>query len=264
MQINIKEVYFMKKSLAKSLALLMMFSFGFSSNVLAASPEEAILKENERASEIEMLIDSCGLEVLSDEELSDLNLDQESIEVLPESMSVKEIEAYIIEKKKQLEKEIEIVTETEIYLDDIDNEDNNSHRLNSSLKSSPETGTNIVTSTYSQLDTTTFNADFRFKSYCAATVQYDYVQYPLDPPEISNEKFISWDNGDVYEVYSDGSYKLLSVDSSKVTKENDKRLAHAYKFTYGMYVTIPIGGNNVTVKLGEGKLDGTSYYNLSI
>lgn len=52
----------MKKNFLKSLALLMMFSFGFSSNVLAASPEETILKNNESVSEFKMLGNNINVE----------------------------------------------------------------------------------------------------------------------------------------------------------------------------------------------------------
>lgn len=208
------------------------------------------------------LLEKYNIKVLSSEEVSSLHLVKGTGPELPSSMSMEELEQYIIEQQKQSNVVIKNEATVPIKID----------KNTNSFKSDPLTTNALASPTQTIISTKTFSysstplTDLTIRTSATGAYQYDYTDWGFGPPEISNVRFLSCDNGSVIQTSGAGYNRLSSVTSSTCKIYNSTTLKHDYSYIADMYTCIGVPNTPVSVwvKISSRTVTGTSYYYLSV
>ncbi|GAA0182037.1 hypothetical protein SH2C18_44830 [Clostridium sediminicola] len=259
------------KFLKKIIAVIVIFTIIMPTSVFASEnmKSEFSTKSSTKKKELVELLNKYDLEALSPEKVKELNLDKSNVPILQSSMSIDEIEKYIIKHKKQINVEPEREVNIPIDIDDDKSLLNNVLGMSSLSMdglvtrrlSSGYSGTKIETKTLS--DITNLKQDLTIKKSVAVTYKYDWVQYPGEGATISNLEIISHDQGSIEELTLGGANRLTKVNSSTCSKVSNTRIKHDYNLTYKGYMGIGVGPATIYIPLDSNTITGTTYYNLT-
>lgn len=244
--------------LKKILILMLVISLFIPGSVFAAEGNKVakpknIENQNYSYSEILELLGKYNLNFLNEEEVKLLELDTADIDLFTESVSLEEIELYIIEQQNILKNGIKEEFNVFVEIGDQLSLDMESNFLTSNYKETKYV--NVIKSRVSTPVT-----DMTIRSQVPATYQYDYVKYPDGPPEITNKKWTSTGKGEILQTSDPGYNRFTDVVYNTNTIIDDITIENHFKINYDFYIGIPLGSGLGYIKMGSNWYESLGFY----
>lgn len=194
---------------------------------------QRITKENQQEA-VKMLAEKYGLEILSQDEVKSLGLNQSKGSDLSQSMSINEIEKYIIEIQKQLDEPI---------IKDYQDSDSIDNTV------APNT---IAPNTVAAATATVTSRSLTTTPLTDLTLRYSVSG------SYSNNSWISCGSASIVQTSGNGTNRLYRILYDDCYIDSSTVIAQKYDLEYATYVLI----GQVYLKVGTGSMSGTVYHKL--